>query len=395
MVGVWAVIGVAGLVAYYAADLRSASDWKVPDRPPNIQILAVDGRLIGNRGDTGGEAVALSELPPYVPNAVIAIEDRRFRSHYGVDPIGVMRALVENVATGGRGPGGSTLTQQLAKNMFLTPERSLKRKVQEVILSLWLERKYTKDQILEMYLNRVYFGSGAYGIEAAAMRYFNTDARDLTLAQASTLAGVLPAPSRYAPNKNPEAARQRQLLVLAAMKAEGFITAEQEKTARDTPVDAENYHANRSGNYIADWVMELLPYHLGAIEQDVVVETTVDLDLQAAAEKAVASTLDEEGEQYRRWAGRARRGRRHRRRTRARRRALLCRQPVRPRHRGAPAARLDLQAVRLPDGDREARLPARHDDDRRAGDNRRLDAAQRRRKLSRTGHAARRAGALH
>jgi penicillin-binding protein 1A len=292
------IVRLVFMIAYYAADLRSASEWRVPDRPPNIQILAVDGRLIGNRGDTGGEAVSISELPPYVPNAVIAIEDRRFRTHYGVDPLGVTRALVENVATGGRGSGGSTLTQQLAKNMFLTPERSLKRKVQEVILSLWLETNFTKDQILEMYLNRVYFGSGAYGIESAATRYFNVDARDLTLAQAATLAGVLPAPSRYAPNKNPEAARQREMLVLAAMTDEGYITADEAKTAREAPVDASNFHASRTGNYIADWVMEVLPYHLGAIEQDVVVETTVDLDLQAAAERALSETLDEEGEKY-------------------------------------------------------------------------------------------------
>ena len=120
----------------------------------------------------------ISELPPYVPNAVIAIEDRRFRSHFGVDPVGLMRAVTKNLYAGGVVEGGSTLTQQLAKNMFLTPERSLKRKVQEVVLSLWLETEYTKDQILEMYLNRVYFGSGAYGIDAAANTYFKTDPRE-------------------------------------------------------------------------------------------------------------------------------------------------------------------------------------------------------------------------
>jgi penicillin-binding protein 1A len=298
MLGVWVALAGVGLIAYYAADLRSASDWKVPDRPPNIQILAVDGRLIGNRGDTGGEAVALSDLPSYVPNAVIAIEDRRFRTHHGVDPIGLLRAVAKNVFAGGVVEGGSTLTQQLAKNMFLTPERSLKRKVQEVILALWLESNYTKDQILDMYLNRVYFGSGAYGIEAAANVYFNVDAHDLTLAQAATLAGVLPAPSRYAPNKNPAAAHQRAALVLAAMAEEGYITPEQAKAARDAPPRASNYELKRSGNYIADWVMDVLPYHIGSIEQDVVVETTVDLDLQDAAEHAVSDTLDKEGDRY-------------------------------------------------------------------------------------------------
>ena len=298
MLGIWVAIAGVGMIAYFAAELPGASEWRVPDRPPNIQILAVDGRLIGNRGDTGGEAVLLAELPPYVPNAVIAIEDRRFRSHYGVDPIGLVRAVSRNVFAGGVVEGGSTLTQQLAKNMFLTPERSLKRKVQEVILALWLETNYSKDQILELYLNRVYFGSGAYGIEAAATRYFNVDARALTLGQAATLAGVLPAPSRYAPNKNPQAASQRQALVLAAMTDEGYITADEAKAARESQVAAANYHVSRSGNYIADWVMEVLPYHVGSIEQDVVVETTVDLDLQDVAERAVSETLAEEGEKY-------------------------------------------------------------------------------------------------
>ncbi len=298
IIGLWVGIAGAGLVGYYAAELPGASEWRVPDRPPNIQIVAVGGELIGNRGDTGGESVNIKLLPAYVPNAVIAIEDRRFRNHYGVDPLGVLRALVENVATGGRGSGGSTLTQQLAKNMFLTPERSIKRKVQEVVLSLWLETQYSKDQILEMYLNRVYFGNGAYGIDAAAQRYFDVPPGELTLKQAALLAGVLPAPSRYAPNRNPEAAQQRASLVLNAMTDEGYITPDEAEQARSLPVEAASYQLSRSGNYIADWVQDLLPFHLGAVEHDVVVETTVDLTLQAAAERALKSTLEEEGEKY-------------------------------------------------------------------------------------------------
>ncbi len=298
MLGVWVVIAVVGVVGYFASELPSSSEWRVPDRPPNIQIVANDGRVIANRGDTGGEAVKLSELPPYVPNAVIAVEDRRFRSHYGVDPVGLLRAVTKNVFAGGVVEGGSTITQQLAKNMFLTPERSLKRKVQEVILALWLERKYSKDRILEMYLNRVYFGSGAYGIEAAAHRYFNVDARDLTVGQAALIAGVLPAPSRYAPDKHPKAAQQRAAIVLADMASEGYITAQQAKDARDHPAAAATEHNDKSGNYIADWVMDMLPAYVGNVERDVVVETTVDLDLQDAAEHAVTDTLDAEGTKY-------------------------------------------------------------------------------------------------
>ncbi len=294
----WAGLAGAGLVAYYAAELPGASEWRVPDRPPNIQILALDSRLIGNRGDTGGESVRIEQLPDYVPNAVIAIEDRRFRSHFGVDPVGLMRAVARNAFAGDVVQGGSTLTQQLAKNMFLTPERSLKRKVQEVILAVWLEAKYSKDAILEMYLNRVYFGSGAYGIEAAARRYFDRESSELTLPQAAMLAGVLPAPSHYSPNRNPDAARRRAALVLTAMAEEGFITSVEATEARDTPAEAASLQMSRSENYIADWVMDVLPYHLGTVDGDVVVETTVDLNLQAEAERALVETLNEEGEKY-------------------------------------------------------------------------------------------------
>ena len=292
----WVGLAGAGLVAYYAAELPGASEWRVPDRPPNIQILAVDSRLIGNRGDTGGESVRIEQLPAYVPNAVIAIEDRRFRSHFGVDPVGLGRAVARNVFAGDVVQGGSTLTQQLAKNMFLTPERSLKRKVQEVVLALWLEAKFSKDQILEMYLNRVYFGSGAYGIDAAARRYFDREAKELTLPQAAMLAGVLPAPSHYSPNRNPDAAKRRAGLVLQAMVAAGFITSAEAVQSREQPAEAASLHMSRSENYIADWVMDVLPYHIGTLDRDVVVETTVDLNLQAEAEKALVETLDAEGE---------------------------------------------------------------------------------------------------
>jgi penicillin-binding protein 1A len=294
----WAGIAGAGLVAYYAAELPGASEWRVPERPPNVQVVSVDGRLIGNRGDTGGETVRIAELPDHVPNAVIAIEDRRFRLHFGVDPLGLARAVFANLAAGRTVEGGSTLTQQLAKNMFLTPERSIKRKVQEVVLAVWLETKYSKDEILEMYLNRVYFGAGAYGIEAAARRYFDREARELTLPQAAMLAGLLPAPSHYAPNRNPQAAKQRAALVLAAMEDQGYISEDQQGEAREAPAQAASLHMSRSENYAADWVMDVLPYHLGSVDRDVVVETTLDLDLQEAATRALVETLDAEGGKY-------------------------------------------------------------------------------------------------
>jgi len=168
VLSLWGVVALVALVAYNASQLPPIDQLAVPKRPPNIAILSDDGSLIANRGDTGGPAVRLIDLPPYLPKAFVAIEDRRFYEHFGIDPVGVSRALIRD-ATGANGvEGGSTLTQQLAKNLFLTRERTLSRKIQEAILALWLERRYSKDQILELYLNRVYFGSGAYGVEAAA-----------------------------------------------------------------------------------------------------------------------------------------------------------------------------------------------------------------------------------
>ena len=161
VLAIWGGIAVAGIVVYYGAKMPAATTWSIPDRAPNIKIVSVDGQLLANRGMSGGEAVGLHEMSPYIPEAVIAIEDRRFYSHFGIDPIGLSRAMVTNLVGGHFSQGGSTLTQQLAKNLFLTPDRTLERKVQEVLLALWLEHKHSKDQILQMYLNRVYFGSGA------------------------------------------------------------------------------------------------------------------------------------------------------------------------------------------------------------------------------------------
>ena len=182
-----------------------------------------------------GANVALKDLPPYLPKAFIAIEDRRFYSHYGVDPVGIARAAVANVLHRGVSQGGSTLTQQLAKNLFLTQERTMARKLQEVELALWLERKHSKNEILELYLNRVYFGSGAYGVEAAAQRYFGKSAKNVTIAEAAMLAGLVKSPSRLAPNRNPEGAEARAQIVLAAMADAKFITARRRKASIGHP----------------------------------------------------------------------------------------------------------------------------------------------------------------
>ncbi|MGH6793861.1 MAG: transglycosylase domain-containing protein, partial [Methylocella sp.] len=292
---VWAVAAAAGVIAYQATKLPPIDALAVPKRPPNIAILDENGVLLANRGDTGGAAVRLAGLPPYLPKAFIAIEDRRFYSHFGVDPQGMLRALIRNITGGGMVQGGSTLTQQLAKNLFLTQERTLSRKIQEAILALWLEHKYLKNQILELYLNRVYFGSGAYGVEAAAQKYFGHAARNVTLPEAAILAGLMKAPARLAPNRNPAGAAERARQVIMAMREEGFITDSMAVLALAHPAKTVRDHNASAVNYAADFVMDTLDDTIGAINEDIVVSTTLDGGLQALAEAALADTLDRKG----------------------------------------------------------------------------------------------------
>ncbi|SEH55735.1 penicillin-binding protein 1A [Rhizobium tibeticum] len=293
--GIWAGIGIAGLVVYYGSRMPSASTWAIPERPPNVKITAVDGSVIANRGTTGGEAIALEDMSPYIPEAIVAIEDRRFYSHFGVDPIGLARAFVTNLTTGHMVQGGSTLTQQLAKNLFLSPERTLERKVQEVLLALWLEQKYTKDQILAMYLNRVFFGSNAYGVEAASRRYFNKSARDVNLGEAALLAGLVKAPSRLSPARDPQAANARAQVVLQTMRDQGYITDDEVKTAMSqTPAKAKRYWSG-AGHYVADMVMDQLPGLIGDVKEDIVVDTTIDKTLEKRAEQSLNDVLGKDG----------------------------------------------------------------------------------------------------
>ncbi|NRG16751.1 PBP1A family penicillin-binding protein [Rhizobiales bacterium] len=294
--GLWAFIGFVGVMGYYAAHLPPPSEWEVPKRPPNVKIVSQSGQLVANRGDTGGEAVRLEQLPAYLPQAVIAIEDRRFRSHFGIDPIGLVRAVVVNLVEGRLVQGGSTLTQQLAKNLFLEPDRTISRKMQEVVMALWLEQNFSKDQILEMYLNRVYLGAGAYGVDAAARRYFDKPARYVTLKEAATLAGLLKAPSRYAPTNSPDLAEDRARTVILAMKDAGVISDRDAKDAIAASATVVAKSVGASNNYVADWVMEELPSFIGQIDKDVIVDTTIDMDMQRAAEETLKRKLAEQGD---------------------------------------------------------------------------------------------------
>lgn len=290
VLGLWAAIAVVGVVVWVGAHLPAIQSLEIPKRPPTIQIVGFDGSVLAQRGEMAGANVSLKDLPPYLPKAFIAIEDRRFYSHYGVDPIGIARAAVANILHRGVSQGGSTLTQQLAKNLFLTQERTMARKLQEAELAFWLERKHSKTEILELYLNRVYFGSGAYGVEAAAQRYFGKSAKNVTIAEAAMLAGLVKSPSRLAPNRNPEGAEQRAQLVLAAMADAKFITEAQAQASIGHP----SYNVKPAGagtvNYVADWIGEVLDDLVGQIDQSITVETTIDPKLQSVAE---ASIIDE------------------------------------------------------------------------------------------------------
>ncbi|WP_332701348.1 transglycosylase domain-containing protein, partial [Devosia sp.] len=279
----WGGIAVIGVIVYFGAQLPSSNTWAIPDRPPNIRILAADGSLISNRGQTGGEAVTYRELPYYVPAAIIASEDRRYMNHFGVDPIGLISVALESVQAGDVTRGASTITQQVAKNLFLTPDQTLGRKVQEAILAVWLEQNYTKEEILELYMNRVHFGSGTTGIEAAAQTYFGISARNLSLGQAAMLAGILPAPSAYNPKSHPDRAIERQRLALAAMAREGYITTEEAQAAQIDPSQSVRTRVAGSEDYVADWVESLMTAYIGEIESDVVVQTTIDFKMQKDA----------------------------------------------------------------------------------------------------------------
>ncbi|KIZ45580.1 MULTISPECIES: PBP1A family penicillin-binding protein [Rhodopseudomonas] len=297
--GIWAMLAVVGVMIWVGAHLPAIQSLEIPKRPPTITIVGYDGSRLSVRGEMAGTNVALKDLPPYLPQAFIAIEDRRFYHHFGVDPLGIARAIVANIAHRGVSQGGSTLTQQLAKNLFLTQERTMARKLQELELALWLERKHSKDQILELYLNRVYFGSGAYGVEAAAQRYFGKSAKNVSLAEAAMLAGLVKSPSRLAPNRNPEGAEKRAQTVLATMADAGFITNKQAQAAIAHPLYIVKPPSAGTINYVADWIGEELDDLVGQIDQSIVVETSIDPTLQAAAEAAVIDELAAKSVKYR------------------------------------------------------------------------------------------------
>jgi penicillin-binding protein 1A len=292
VVGVWGAIFMVVFFAVFARDLPDTSTLYNVDRQPSITYLDRNGALIAIRGTQQAPPADLDALPDYVPAAFIAIEDRRFYHHPGFDPIGMSRAMAANMRAGRVVQGGSTLTQQLAKNLFLSPDQNIKRKVQELMLAVWLELKFSKQEILALYLNRVYFGAGAYGIEAASQRYFDKSARQLTVGEAALLAGLLKAPSRYSPVSESERAATRATVVLNEMVDAGVITPEQRAAAVTEPVRVSRTLATQHAQYFIDWLDKQIRELVGEPTEDMIVETTLDLTLQTQAERSVRRILD-------------------------------------------------------------------------------------------------------
>ena len=292
---VWGVVALGAVIAYYAYDMPRMDGIPQLAKRPAVTLLARDGTPFAHFGDSSAPPVPVREMSPYLPQAVLAIEDRRYYSHFGMDPLGVLRAIYSNLKAGGVTQGGSTITQQLAKNLFLTPERTMKRKIQEVLVAFWLESNYGKDELLTLYLNRVYLGAGTFGVVAAADRYFDKKVQDLSLPEAAMLAGLLQAPSRYAPTRDLARAERRADVVLAAMADAGFISEAEAKAAQAQPVTLSR-QADRVGRYFADWALDQVNGYLGSVTSDITVQTTIDVKIQRAAEQKLAQMIKTSGE---------------------------------------------------------------------------------------------------
>jgi penicillin-binding protein 1A len=289
--GVWLLIAVVAFFAVFATDLPDTSKMFDVKRQASISYLDRSGALIAVRGSQFAPPVNLDELPPYVPAAFVAIEDKRFYHHFGFDLWGITRSIFADLRAGHTVQGASTITQQLARNLFLTPNQNIRRKAQELLLAVWLETKFSKKQILALYMNRVYFGEGAYGIEAASQRYFNKSASRLTLGEAALLAGLMKGPSRYSPVSATDRAAKRASVVLNTMVATHAITPEQRDAAFREPVRVSATLESQKAQYFVDWIDAQVRGLVGQPVEDLVVETTLDLPIQTNAEHAVKTIV--------------------------------------------------------------------------------------------------------
>ncbi|MBY0519348.1 MAG: transglycosylase domain-containing protein [Sphingomonas sp.] len=289
----WLVRGIAALIVLFVVTVgwlvltAPLSKSLQPPAAPSVTLLASDGTPIARRGATIGKPVDSSLLPAHVSDAFLAIEDRRFFTHWGVDPWGITRAMLHNMAAGGLREGGSTITQQLAKNAFLDSDRTAGRKIREALIAFWLEAWLTKNEILSRYLSNVYFGDNVYGLSAAAKHYFSVTPDRLTIGQAAMLAGLVKAPSRLAPTGNLKGARARQAVVVAAMVRGGFLSKADAADVAPARLRPDKTRRLPDGSYFADWVLPAARDQAGAIGTETRVTTTLDARLQRAAERAV------------------------------------------------------------------------------------------------------------
>lgn len=295
-------LGVAGLMVLLALAqpaMRLTADGLPAEGSYSVAFLDRHGNEIGRRGELRADAVPIEEMPDHFLKAVLATEDRRFFEHWGIDFVGLGRAMSENARAGGVVQGGSTLTQQLAKNLFLTNERSIDRKINEAFIALWLETHYSKREILAMYLDRAYMGGGTFGAAAAAEFYFGKDVRNVTLAEAAMLAGLFKAPAAYAPHINLPAARARANVVLGAMVDSGFMTEGQVVAARRRPATAVDRSTVASPDYFLDFAFdEVRRLTAGTKLRNLTARTTIDMGLQRLADESIDYHLRQFGKTY-------------------------------------------------------------------------------------------------
>jgi len=302
-----ATLGTAGLMLMLALAIpafqeTSDDDWL---KKSDLAVTFLDryGNEVGSRGIRHNDAIPLEEFPDHLIKAVLATEDRRFYEHFGIDIAGTFRALTANARAGGVVQGGSSITQQLAKNLFLNNERTIERKVKEAFLALWLESRLTKNEILKLYLDRAYMGGGAFGVDAAAQYYFGKSARDVNLAEAAMLAGLFKAPTRFAPHINLPAARARANVVLDNLVDAGFMTEGQVFGARRNPATSIDHRDDRAPNYYLDWAFDEMKklvdtFPRSMAERVFVVRTALDVNLQREAENAIENSLRQYGHEY-------------------------------------------------------------------------------------------------
>ena len=285
------VITFAGWLLYCVLTLPDIDQAVARTRQPSTTITAENGNEVKTFGSVYSEVIRLNELPSYVPDAIISTEDRRFYAHFGFDIVAFTRAMLTNIFMGRYAQGGSTITQQVAKNLFLTSQKNIKRKTQELLLAFWLEHKFSKEQILTLYLNRVYLGAGTYGIEAASQKYFQKSSRDMNLLEAAIIAGMLKAPSRYNPIASAERAKARAKVILQNMVNNDALTERQMKYALTLPVGEDKSYKVQGADYFADWVYREVNDYIGERDNDIYVYTTLDQKIQENAEKILREAV--------------------------------------------------------------------------------------------------------